>query len=69
MSQSISLIELQKRLHNIPPSELSSPKEIKSAIKQIAKEMDVSIRDVEVKVRCKTTGGNLECATEVEIEF
>jgi hypothetical protein len=69
MSQSISLVELQKRLQNIPPSELSSPREIKSAIKKIAKEMDTSIKDVEVKVRCKTSGGNLECATEVEIEF
>jgi hypothetical protein len=66
MSQSISLIELQKRLQNIPPSELSSLREIKLAIEKIAKEMDVSIRDVEVKVRCKTTGGNLECATEVD---
>ena len=49
MSQSISLVELQKRLQNIPPSELSSPREIKSAIKKIAKEMDVGLKDVEVK--------------------
>jgi hypothetical protein len=49
MGQSISLIELQRHLQNIPPSELSSPKEIKLAINQIAKEMNQSLREVEVK--------------------
>jgi hypothetical protein len=39
------------------------------AIEKISKEMDVSIKDVEVKVRCKTTCRNLEYVTEVEIEF
>jgi hypothetical protein len=69
MSSTISLIELQKRLSSIPPSELSSPSEIQRAVEQILHDMDKHAKEVEVKVKCQTKGDRLDCVTEVELKF